>query len=414
MRKLFILFLLISVQVGLSAQQRNHMPYSIYGLGKMYPKGFTHNMAMGRSGIALSSSRYLNNINPASYHGIDSVSFFFDFGLSADWVKYQTNREGSQHGMDMNLRNIAMGFRISRNLSSSIGIAPYSSVGYKIQTTEIIEGTEDEVFDVDITGSGGLNQFYWNNSYKLFNHLSLGANFTYLFGNIESSEKVNAGGLSQGIILKQSSYLNKLYADFGFQFFFPVKKDFEVTLGGIFGNSHRVNLKDRFIITDSEGNISQDEVTRRSHFKLPYHAGGGIAVTYKNSLTLSADYLYYDWSNTPSDVSNFKYRSNNLYRVGLEFIPGRYSKLGYFGGIAYRAGFYYEESHLEIKNTRFSDNGFTAGLGLPFLQNRTSINISYNYGINGTLERNLIRENYHSIMFSLTLHDWWFIQRKID
>ncbi|RPJ78420.1 MAG: hypothetical protein EHM20_03960 [Alphaproteobacteria bacterium] len=147
---------------------------------------------------------------------------------------------------------------------------------------------------------------------------------------------------------------------------------------------------------------------------MPYHAGGGFAVSYKKSLTLNADYLYYNWSNTPSDVSNFKYRSNNLLRFGLEIIPGRVSKMGYFGLIAYRAGFYHEESYLEIRNRKFSDNGFSLGLGLPFLQNRTSINISYNYGINGTLENNLIRENYHSFMFSLTLHDWWFIQRKID
>ena len=29
------------------------------------------------------------------------------------------------------------------------------------------------------------------------------------------------------------------------------------------------------------------------------------------------------------------------------------------------------------------------------------------------MNNGLIRETYHSFLFSLTLHDWWFIKRKI-
>jgi hypothetical protein len=414
MRKLLFLCTLLAFHLAVFAQQRTHLPYSVFGLGEINSKGFVRNMGMGRSGIALSSGRFLNDMNPASYHSIDSVSFFFDFGLSSDFVKYKTSSDKMQHGSDVNLRNIAIGFRISHNWSASIGIAPYSTVGYKIATEKELEGTTNQKFQAVITGNGGLNQFYWNNSYLLFNHLSLGVNFTYLFGNIESTETISYFLFSNDIISKQTSYLNKVYADFGIQYFFPIKENLQITLGGVFGNSHKLNFKQRITISGTDGDIVEDKITRNSTFDFPMYVGGGIALVYKNRLTFSADYIFHDWSGTASDNPDFNYKSNNMFKVGVEYIPGRYSQLGYFGSINYRAGYYYEESYLEINKNTIADNGITLGLGLPFLQNKTSINIAYNIGVNGTLNNGLIKENYNSIMVSLTLHDWWFIKRKFD
>lgn len=414
MRKRLFIFTFLAFQVVVSAQQRTILPYSVFGIGEINSKGFVRNLGMGRSGIALSSGRYLNNLNPASYCSIDSISFFFDFGLSADFVKYETASDPLQHGTDVNLRNIAMGFRISHNWSASIGIAPYSTVGYKIVTEEEIEGTANEKYQAVITGNGGLNQFYWNNSYLLFNRLSLGVNFTYLFGNVESTETISYYKFNSDIISKQTSYLNKVYADFGIQYFFPVKENLQVTLGGVFGNSHKLNFNEKITIAGSDGDLTEDEITRNGTFDFPMYIGGGIALVFKNRITFSADYLFYDWSQTTSENPEFNYKSNNTFKVGVEYIPGRYNQLGYFGSISYRAGYYYEESYLEIDKHTIADNGITLGLGFPFLQNKTSINIAYNVGVNGTLNNGLIKENYNSIMVSLTLHDWWFLKRKFD
>ncbi|HLO58076.1 MAG TPA: hypothetical protein VK179_05010 [Bacteroidales bacterium] len=416
MHRLFLYLIVFSfVQVGLSAQERTHLPYSVYGIGQILPKGFTRNLAMGRTGIALSSPAYLNSVNPASLHTVDSISFFFDFGLNGDIVKYSTSNEGTQKGNDFNIHNIAIGFSVMNNWKASIGISPYSSVGYKIKTTEEIQGTPNGTYNVQKSGSGGLNQFYINNSFTFFKHLSLGVSMNYLFGTIESSEKINAPDLmTNDLIIKQSRYLKKFYADFGAQYFFPVNKNIEVTLGGIFGNTHYLTQKDKITVYEFQGDILKDENTDHGTFKFPMYFGGGFSVMYKNSLTISGDYIYQDWSNTSSNSSNFKYRSNNIIRAGIELIPGRFNKLGYFGGISYRLGYYHEESYLQFRERTFADNGITAGLGFPILQNRTTINFSYNYGINGTLENRLVKEKYQMFIISLTLHDWWFMKRQID
>lgn len=412
MRKLLFLILLLNSQHLTFAQERTHLPYSIFGIGEIRTKGFVRNMGMGRSGIALSSDLYLNNQNPASYHSIDSISFFFDVGAGGEFVKYSTARF-SQEGKDFNLRNIAMGFRFNRFWSSSIGIAPYSSVGYKIVTEKDVVGTLDKL-EAEITGNGGLTQFYWDHSVVLLKRLSLGVNFTYNFGTIETVEKLHYDELDKEIFTKQTYNIKKVYADFGAQYFFPIKPKIKVTLGAVFGNNHQLNYKESINIYDSDDVQLEDKVSQEGKFSMPWYYGAGIAVEYNRKLTISADYRYDNWSNTASGTYNFTYRNTNTFRIGAEYIPGRLNQLGYMGRLSYRLGYYHEDSPIAINNYLVADDGISVGVGLPFGQNKTSINLAYNYGIRGSTENGLIKEKYHAIMLSMTLHDWWFIKRRYD
>jgi hypothetical protein len=413
MRKLVIYLFLGLFSLYVSGQQRTHLPYSVFGIGELYPKGSGRTMAMGRTGIALSSGLHINNMNPASYHAIDSVSFFFDFGIASNFVNYSQSGYLSQSGYDINMKHIALGFRITKNWSAGIGIAPYSQVGYKINTTKYVEGTPDE-FSALLTGSGGLNQLYWDNSYLLFKRLSLGVNFTYLFGSIATSEEVQYTQMSGEINYSNTSYLNKIYADFGIQYIQPVNEKWHLTIGGVFGNRHELNFRKDLYIYDNEGTVLDDETVEKDVFRFPMYIGGGITVLYNNQLTVTADYIFQDWGKTPSESKVFMYRNTNTYKAGIEYVPGHFNQLGYFGGICVRAGYYHEDSYLEVKSTSFSDDGFTFGLGFPFFQNKTNVNLTYNYGTKGTMKSGLIKEKYNFIMVSLTLHDWWFIKRKFD
>jgi len=414
LKKFFIAFTFILFTISASAQQRSYLPYSIFGIGEINTSGFSRNMGMGKSGIAMSSDRYLNNKNPASYHTLDSISFFFDMGLAGSFVKYQ-NSSSTQKGHDFNVGNIAIGFRVNKHLSSSVGVAPYSTVGYKTVAERNVEGTQD-LYTATLKGSGGLTRFYWDNAYMLFNHLSLGVSFSYLFGNIESSELVEYDNLDYTINSKATSRLNKLYADFGLQYRFKVKDDYKFTLGGIFGNSHKLNFEQQVSITQSDGTVFEDNLTSKEPFELPMYYGAGLSFEWAGQLTFNAEYEFHDWSSTPSNSTSFTYRNTNSYRLGMEFIPDPLNKqgLGYFGIFSYRAGYYHEDSNLEIKNATVSNSGASFGIGLPFLNNKTSLNLAYNTGVRGTIESGLIRERYHSFFISLTMHDWWFIKPKYD
>jgi hypothetical protein len=175
-----------------------------------------------------------------------------------------------------------------------------------------------------------------------------------------------------------------------------------------------MNFKEGISIYDSDGNILEEELKDEGTFEFPMYYGAGFSVQYDRKLTICADYTFHDWSGTTQENNQFTYSNTNTFRAGVEYIPGRMNEYGFLGRMSYRAGYYHEDSYIVINNKAIADNGFSLGIGIPFLQNRTSINIAYNAGIKGTLDSGLIKANYHSLMLSLTLHDWWFIKRKFD
>ena len=68
-------------------------------------------------------------MNPASYAAIDSLTFLFDMGFDFTSVN---RREGSdkENSIGGGLDYINMQFPIARRFGMSIGLLPYSSVGY--------------------------------------------------------------------------------------------------------------------------------------------------------------------------------------------------------------------------------------------------------------------------------------------
>lgn len=412
MRRFFINFFLLLFALNVSAQVRTHLPYSIFGIGELNPKGLSRNLGMGKTGIANASDHYLNNLNPASYRNMDSISFFFDFGLGTDFVKYE-NEFQTQKGQDFNIKNIAMGFKIAKNWAGGLGIVPFSTVGYKITAQKNVEGTTD-LFTADLTGTGGLTQFYFDNSYVLFHHLSLGATASYVFGTITQSETVYYNQISSVITSTETAHLNKVLVDFGFQYFFKLGKESRMSIGGVFGNSHKLNFKEQIQISQSSGQVFEDKVTQEGTFDFPLYFGGGLSLELLNKISINADYMFRNWSAVNSSNPEFSYVNSNAYRLGLEYIPGRMNELGFFGRIAYRAGVYHEGYYVEINSKSIDETGFSVGLGVPFMKNKTTVNVSYNSGVRGSINNGLIRERYHSIVLSFSLHDWWFIKTKYD
>jgi len=410
-RGLSALIILASFSTGKS-QTPTHLPYSIFGIGELSNRGYGRNLGMGKSGIGLASGRFLNNLNPASYHALDSISFFFDFGFNADFVRYRTEI-ADQRGTNINLRNLSMAFRNTSFWASGIGVMPFSEVGYKVISNQPVEGNSDE-YEAELSGKGGLNKFYWDNTFTFFKHLSVGISFNYLFGNIISNEQVQYDRITTVISRTQNAFLSKAFFDFGLQYHRGLPGESSLVVGGVFGNNHRLKFREELSVSTTGGSIIEDEVNDRGTFDFPLYAGGGLSYSHAGKLVVSADYLFQNWSATKTNHPYFRYRNTNAYHLGLEFLPGNLNRLGFWGSVHYRAGVFYEESYLEVEETRLVDKGLTVGFGIPLVRNRTSINLAYLYGNKGTLEGGLVKLNYHSIALSMSLHDWWFIKPKYD
>jgi len=177
----FILWMLLFLP-DVQAQNSTSSPLSIFGIGEIEPRDFSRTTGMGSVGIGLQSENYLNRRNPAGIAGIDTLRFILDVSVAMKFSELFTSAYKGRN-IDFNFKSLAIGVRLSKKWTSSVGLSPYSNVGYQLNRQQQIPGTVDNV-DHIFSGSGGINKFYWANAYELFRGFSLGVTSSYLFGNI--------------------------------------------------------------------------------------------------------------------------------------------------------------------------------------------------------------------------------------
>ncbi len=82
----------------------------------------------------------LNLENPASTGGMDSLFTIFEIGFEGKYTSYSTAKN-SQSLFDANFRYISMGIRLMPKWAISMGLKPYSTIGYNINAMSELEGT---------------------------------------------------------------------------------------------------------------------------------------------------------------------------------------------------------------------------------------------------------------------------------
>jgi len=383
-------------------------PYTIFAAGQIESEGSGSNHAMGGTGIALKSGQSLNNINPASYGGIDSLSFLFDIGVFGKYSKFSTT-SASQSAYGGNFRYIAMGFRLNKWWMISFGAAPYSSVSYKINTTSQLEGEPSIYFKV-YTGSGGINQYYLGTAIKPIPNLSLGINFSYLMGSIEQTENVSS---TQGLlyIIDKTSKVHNLYADYGVQYTIG-KKDWKYTIGAIYGNKKILKSASEYKMVNSADTVNLGNIDQE--FLVPQKFGIGFAVEKSIKFKAGIDYERREWSAVKFTNPLLQTRNSDRLSIGFEYNPYKTHLDKGLKRCFYRIGANYNRSYLLIDKQPIDSKAITFGMGIPLKKQLTMINVSFEIGQDGTTAHGLIQENYYLIHVNFSLHDIWFQKPKYN
>jgi hypothetical protein len=168
------------------AQQGSSSPYSFYGIGSLKFKGTVENQSMGGLSV-YSDSIHINLRNPASFAGKNLKSFNnearpikYTIGGSHSDVKLSSNSQTAKSSTTT-VDYLAIAIPLGK-FGAGFGILPYSSVGYKLQSTDA-----DGVLQYKYRGEGGLNKVFLGVGYQLTNNLKLGVDASYNFGNIKNT-----------------------------------------------------------------------------------------------------------------------------------------------------------------------------------------------------------------------------------
>ena len=161
----------------------------------------------------------------------------------------------------------------------------------------------------------------------------------------------------------------------------------------------------------------------KSNFNIPLKTSLGIGLGKENKWYAGINYEFQDaLSNTSNlDVNSFTYENSNKFSLGGFYLPKINSISSYWERITYRAGLRFENTGLLVDGTGTGNNfnsindfGINLGLGLPFGNKTSNINLGFEYGKRGTTNNNLVEENYFNVRLSLSLNDLWFQKRRID
>ena len=418
--KAFILIVFIFITSISFAQINTNSPYSRFGVGDIARKGFGQNHAMGGIALGMRSSKYIHYLNPASYSSQDSMSFIFNFGLLGNTTKFKTS-DLSHTCKNINLHHLAIAFPVTKWLNSSIGLVPYSNVGYKIKQVDILEniGTVNYFYN----GSGGLQQFYIGNAIKISKNFFVGFNGSYLFGSLNQKISLTFPDNNTlfNTVTNTKIIIGDFYFTYGIQYTNSYKDKFNYTIGLSLNSERKITARqdiltqnilsyNESLLIDTLENISG----QKSHILIPTKLGIGFAINRSDKIIFGADYYQQDWSQFTSVGAKDSLVNSNSLHVGLEYTPDLRAFNNYLKRIHYRFGGHYSNTYLQLKGEQLKDFGISFGVGFPFRNIKTSFNISFELGQRGTLINNLIKENYRFISFSLTLYEFWFFKPKFD
>ncbi len=429
-RRVFLLAGFVFLPALLFAQFNNNTtsPYSRFGLGDLQPYSFGRTTGMGGASLASRSGRQINTSNPASYTAVDSLVFLFEFGINGKFSSY-TNDIARMEANDVNFRYFALNFQITNWLATSMGLTPYSDVGYDVEITQNIENTGDVLFNY--FGEGSLSKAFVGFAVEPVKNVSVGANLHYLFGRLTRNAEVYFLESSDFYNLQkyESIRLRNFNFDYGVQATLPLQEERSVTFAATLQNkptykSFYSDLTQKNISSQNNTDLDTLNYQDMDEFPMefPLSYGFGISYVKENSLEVNLDYFHQSWGEAGffedqnAILPNLKENLTNLNRfaVGAEWIPDRFSIRSYLSRIAYRAGFKFEKSYLKINNHQLNDFGISFGVGLPVVRSSSTINISAEIGRRGTKKYDLVLENYARFNLSFNLFDIWFRQRKFE
>ena len=417
--KLASLFLFVAALPAALCGQNNTMtPYSRYGYGILNDHATSAQRAMGGVGYAMNNGRQINVMNPASYAAIDTLTFLFDIGVDFKMLHSSENgASGSNYGGGLDY--VTMQFPLGKYMGGSVGLLPYSQVGYSFGD-EIVNGAASQ------EGSGGINELYLGVSGRLFRGFTVGANISYLFGT-ELNDTYLRPTASSTSLFERVLQVRDYNLTFGAQYSFRPAADHDVTLGVVYSPGKSWHGKTYGMYYDlsainSSGATKPDTIgysSLRGNYTMPATYGVGLNYKVGTRIMAEADFTYQPWADVKyKPLEGFdspEFTNRWKMALGFQYVPD--VRGGYMKRVSYRAGFYYNKDYIKALGNDVQDYGVTLGLGLPAPVNRwtkTVVNVSLEYRHRQSSPVNLLSENYFQISVGVNFNELWFWKNKIQ
>ncbi len=454
MKRLVTIALLSTFSATLLAQNATNSPYSQYGYGILADQ--VNGAAVGMSGLSQGwcEGNTVNFGNPASYAGIDSLSFIFDAGISAIMTNF---KEGNRrlNATNSSFDYLVGAFRLFPRVGLAFGVMPFSNVGYSYssETTigqDVTMGDTKTTSTESYSGSGGFHQVFLGLGIAVvkskWTSIYIGANASYMWGDYE---RAVISSYSDAYVNTLSKYYNASISsykvDVSLQWHQRVSSREKFTIGATYSFGHDLNSKPTcdVISLNSQTGVADTTSLRAvrdlsdpesyAKLRLPTTYAVGFVWNHADRLRFGADWHYERWSKisypiygttTPDvtgNVDSYYLMENGQFTDRMKFVVGAeyvYNEHGRRWGqrVRYRLGASYTTPYLKINGQDGPrEYGVSLGFGVPIINgynNRSVLNISASWV--RTQAPHLIKENTFRINIGLTFNERWFAKWQVE
>ena len=400
--------------------QSNISVYSMMGIGNIRQDNFDYGSGMGGATRSLRDGRYMLESNPASLPFLEDHFFDIELNGSFESINYTGNPiKTPVRSNQSQFQRFAMATKLTTWWGAAWGLKQYSSSNYSLYGEKNIIGTSDYI-PTYYEGTGGINQVYFSNGWRLGKNFSLGLNSSYLFGNMTQTEYLYGASY----IGSQLNTANRLYyAGFNFTGGLQYQGNLseKLRLGIGLTATRKTTLKGDRSLSMSLGdpdngaptNIISDSTLGSTRFNLPDQLGGGLSMTYNRVFTIASDYQYGKWEDVGNSTNGYNYGYNNSSQLsfGMSYAPrrvlmynGQYLEMEKFRA---QVGAFFNTEYVNMYGQQIQDKGVSLGIGLFSKRSSLSYLISLQYGTRATTANNLIQENYFKLGVTLSYRDLW-------
>lgn len=425
MKRIFVLSSLVAGYF-LNAQSIGNSPYGAYGIGDVKYDNTVDINAMG--GISTAYVWDFNNSfnfkNPAANTNLELTT-----------LKVEGTNENNYYRSDFNnlksdkhstyLSNISIAFPISRKVKFGMGFQPYSSKSYNIVTNEELSNVNGQVINEahNFRGEGSLNTIQAAVSYQITPAFALGLRSNFFFGKLSDIEEVAFTG-AELVSGYASSYRVKAFNfTLGTTYQKKLANDHKLTVGATYTIGNSGNLKNTYtnstyyyLVGDTKGyeTIIEQNTNFDKKF-IPQEGSLGLGYGKDTKWFLGTQFDYKKGESINFLGQPFSYQDSYRYSVGGWYLPNFNNFRSYFSRIIYRYGAYYEKGGLQINGTNINKYAITAGVTLPFqksvINRMSSLDLGLEVGKRGTLDNQMIRQNFVNLRIGVNFADKWFNKR---
>lgn len=369
------------------------------GVGLINNNPTGRSAGMGILGVGYMDTSEVGSLNPAHWGGLTLSRFSGGFAIQHFSSK---DNYASDSSDEFALQYVALGIPLKKNLGIGFRFFPQSRIDFR--RFELKSAGDFAYSDFNI-GKGGISLASAIIGFSV-NDYYFGVEGDMLFGSMDNLWGVDFA--STAISDAQFTLSNRLFAvrpKFGFQY----QINDSSSIGIFAAMPVDLDITQEMVYTYSDSTTSED-----INFAYP----ASIAVGYKytiNPRTIGCfDFMWTGWKRDGQEIgTELQYQQSQFLAAGIEIQPLNGQLLPLYKRLYYRAGVNIQNLYYRSPNLNsVVDISLSLGIGIPFKQKQSSMDVAFTLGKRGSLSVNNAEEIYANFGIYINTSEKWFVRTK--